>query len=119
MQAEAPELRRTPRGRGQQRVVPQLTRLQGGEQFLAAARQTFTRWVRITMRNTSAKWHPRHLHGHHFQVRTPSGRGPVKDTVAVPARGEARSYWWILTQLGKDFPQDAAPMAEISTRRNS
>lgn len=44
-------------------------------------------WVRMTMRNTSAKWHPMHLHGHHFQVRTPSGRGPVKDTVSVPSRG--------------------------------
>ena len=44
-------------------------------------------WVRLVLRNTGAKWHPMHLHGHHFQVRTPSGRGPVKDTATVPARG--------------------------------
>jgi FtsP/CotA-like multicopper oxidase with cupredoxin domain len=43
--------------------------------------------VRVRLHNTSAKWHPMHLHGHHFQVLTPSGRGPVKDTVSVPARG--------------------------------
>jgi FtsP/CotA-like multicopper oxidase with cupredoxin domain len=44
-------------------------------------------WVRFTMRNTSSKWHPMHLHGHRFQVLAPGGRGPVKDTVAVAARG--------------------------------
>ncbi len=57
-------------------------------------------WVRLTMRNTSAKWHPMHLHGHHFQVRTPSGRGPVKDTVAVPARGGVVSFDFLARNPG-------------------
>jgi FtsP/CotA-like multicopper oxidase with cupredoxin domain len=57
-------------------------------------------WVRVTMRNTSAKWHPMHLHGHHFQVLTPSGRGPVKDTVAVPARGGVVTFDFLATNPG-------------------
>ncbi|MDT0276960.1 multicopper oxidase family protein [Blastococcus goldschmidtiae] len=57
-------------------------------------------WVRVTMRNTSAKWHPMHLHGHHFQVLTPSGRGPVKDTVTVPARGGAVTFDFLATNPG-------------------
>ncbi len=57
-------------------------------------------WVRITMRNTSAKWHPMHLHGHHFQVRTPTGRGPVKDTVTVAARGGVVSFDFLATNPG-------------------
>jgi FtsP/CotA-like multicopper oxidase with cupredoxin domain len=32
-------------------------------------------------------WHPIHLHGQTFQVRTDSGSGPRKDTVIVPAMG--------------------------------
>ncbi|WP_116452841.1 multicopper oxidase family protein [Blastococcus litoris] len=58
-------------------------------------------WVRFTMRNTSAKWHPMHLHGHHFQVLTPSGRGPVKDTVAVPARGGEVTFDFLATNPGR------------------
>jgi FtsP/CotA-like multicopper oxidase with cupredoxin domain len=58
-------------------------------------------WVRVTMRNESAKWHPMHLHGHHFQVLTPSGRGPVKDTVSVPARGGVVSYDFLATNPGR------------------
>lgn len=57
-------------------------------------------WVRITMHNTSAKWHPMHLHGHHFQVLRPSGRGPVKDTVAVPARGGVVTFDFLATNPG-------------------
>ncbi|TKJ18244.1 copper oxidase [Blastococcus sp. CCUG 61487] len=56
--------------------------------------------VRLTMRNTSAKWHPMHLHGHHFQVLTPSGRGPVKDTVTVPARGGVVTFDFLATNPG-------------------
>lgn len=57
-------------------------------------------WVRLTMRNTSAKWHPMHLHGHHFQVLTPTGRGPVKDTVAVAARGGVVAFDFLATNPG-------------------
>ncbi|WP_040336637.1 multicopper oxidase family protein [Candidatus Blastococcus massiliensis] len=57
-------------------------------------------WVRVTMRNTSAKWHPMHLHGHHFQVLTPSGRGPVKDTVSVPARNGMVTFDFLATNPG-------------------
>ena len=49
-------------------------------------------WVRLVLRNTGAKWHPMHLHGHHFKVRTPRGRGPVKDTSSVPARGREVAF---------------------------
>ncbi|CCG03213.1 multicopper oxidase family protein [Blastococcus saxobsidens] len=58
-------------------------------------------WVRLNLRNTGAKWHPMHLHGHHFQVRTPSGRGPVKDTVAVPSRGGEVSIDFLATNPGR------------------
>ena len=58
-------------------------------------------WVRFRLTNTSAKWHPMHLHGHHFQVLTPSGRGPVKDTVAVPARGGEVTFDWLATNPGR------------------
>lgn len=58
-------------------------------------------WVRFRMRNTSSKWHPMHLHGHHFQVLTPSGRGPVKDTVSVPARGGEVTFDFLATNPGR------------------
>ncbi len=51
-------------------------------------------WVRFTLRNDSAKWHPMHLHGHHFRVTGPDGRGPRKDTAAVPARGGELTFDW-------------------------
>ncbi|WP_104525685.1 multicopper oxidase family protein [Blastococcus atacamensis] len=57
--------------------------------------------VRLTMRNTGAKWHPMHLHGHHFQVLTTSGRGPVKDTVAVPAHGGEVTFDFLATNPGR------------------
>jgi FtsP/CotA-like multicopper oxidase with cupredoxin domain len=58
-------------------------------------------WVRFTMRNTSSKWHPRHLHGHHFQVLAPGGRGPVKDTVTVPAGGGEVTFDFLATNPGR------------------
>ncbi len=58
-------------------------------------------WVRFTMRNTSSKWHPMHLHGHHFQVLAPGGRGPVKDTVVVPARGGEVTFDFLATNPGR------------------
>jgi FtsP/CotA-like multicopper oxidase with cupredoxin domain len=57
-------------------------------------------WVRMRLQNTSSKWHPMHLHGHHFQVLTASGRGPVKDTVAVPARGGVVTFDFRATNPG-------------------
>jgi FtsP/CotA-like multicopper oxidase with cupredoxin domain len=58
-------------------------------------------WVRVSLRNTGAKWHPMHLHGHHFQVVTPSGRGPVKDTVSVPSRGGEVSFDFLAGNPGR------------------
>ncbi|AQZ65463.1 Multicopper oxidase [[Actinomadura] parvosata subsp. kistnae] len=43
--------------------------------------------IRIVLDNQSPMWHPMHLHGHTFQVRTSSGpQGPRKDTVNVLPR---------------------------------
>ncbi|MBN9098021.1 MAG: multicopper oxidase family protein [Pseudonocardia sp.] len=39
--------------------------------------------VRLRMTNTTTMFHPMHLHGHTFQVVTPDGAGPRKDTVNV------------------------------------
>jgi FtsP/CotA-like multicopper oxidase with cupredoxin domain len=58
-------------------------------------------WVRVGMRNTGAKWHPMHLHGHHFQVVTPSGRGPVKDTVSVPSQGGEVTFDFLAGNPGR------------------
>lgn len=44
-------------------------------------------WVRFNLRNRSMMDHPMHLHGHFFQVRNGSGRGPLKDTVTVDSHG--------------------------------
>ncbi|NAE18339.1 multicopper oxidase domain-containing protein, partial [Enterococcus hirae] len=41
--------------------------------------------VELAFRNTTMMFHPMHLHGHTFQLRTSSGLdGPRKDTVIVP-----------------------------------
>ena len=40
-------------------------------------------WVRLNLQNRSMMAHPMHLHGHFFQVRNGTGRGPFKDTVIV------------------------------------
>jgi multicopper oxidase len=39
--------------------------------------------VRLVLANQSMMFHPVHLHGHSFQVQTPGGAGPRKDTVIV------------------------------------
>ncbi|WP_339123990.1 multicopper oxidase family protein [Pseudonocardia sp. D17] len=39
--------------------------------------------VRLRLVNTTSMFHPMHLHGHTFQVRTASGLGARKDTVNV------------------------------------
>lgn len=57
-------------------------------------------WVRVTMRNTSAMWHPMHLHGHHFRVATSAGQGPLKDTMTVSS-GAAASFDFVADNPGK------------------
>ena len=43
--------------------------------------------IRIVLDNQSPMWHPMHLHGHTFQLRTGTGRsGPRKDTVNIKPR---------------------------------
>lgn len=42
--------------------------------------------VRIVLDNQSPMWHPMHLHGHTFQLRTAGARGPRKDTVNILPR---------------------------------
>ncbi|WP_313888776.1 multicopper oxidase family protein [Mycolicibacterium sp. CBMA 226] len=43
--------------------------------------------VTMTFTNSTAMWHPMHLHGHTFQVLQPDGRrGPRKDTLIVLPR---------------------------------
>ncbi|MFI9596381.1 multicopper oxidase family protein [Nonomuraea sp. NPDC052265] len=39
--------------------------------------------IRIVLHNDTHMWHPMHLHGHTFQVRTTERGGPRKDTVNV------------------------------------
>ena len=45
-------------------------------------------WVRLNLQNRSMMAHPMHLHGHFFQVRNGTGRGPFKDTVTVGTHGD-------------------------------
>lgn len=45
-------------------------------------------WVRLNLQNRSMMAHPMHLHGHFFQVRNGTGRGPFKDTVTVGAHDD-------------------------------
>ncbi len=54
--------------------------------------------VQITLTNPNMMWHPFHLHGHTFQVVTPDGDGPRKDTVIV-APGET-----VTIELDADNP---------------
>ncbi|WP_327108113.1 multicopper oxidase family protein [Nonomuraea glycinis] len=42
--------------------------------------------IRIVLHNDTHMWHPMHLHGHTFQVRTSDRGGPRKDTVNVMPR---------------------------------
>jgi multicopper oxidase len=47
-------------------------------------------WVRFHLTNRGMMAHPMHLHGHFFQLRNGTGRGPYKDTVLVEGHmGEA------------------------------
>ncbi|WP_298800352.1 multicopper oxidase family protein [uncultured Pseudonocardia sp.] len=39
--------------------------------------------VRLRFINTTTMFHPMHLHGHTFQIHTPNGPGPRKDTAIV------------------------------------
>ena len=55
--------------------------------------------VRFNIRNETAKWHPMHLHGHHFHIGN-SGRA-LKDTVNIPARGGESTWDWRADNPGK------------------
>ncbi len=46
--------------------------------------------IRIILHNDTHMWHPMHLHGHTFQVRTGAQGGPRKDTVNVMPRKRVR-----------------------------
>jgi FtsP/CotA-like multicopper oxidase with cupredoxin domain len=49
--------------------------------------------VRFVMRNATMMPHPMHLHGHFFRPTRGDGRGPLKDTLTVPAMTEAAIDW--------------------------
>ncbi|HUR72636.1 MAG TPA: multicopper oxidase domain-containing protein, partial [Sporichthya sp.] len=56
--------------------------------------------VRFRMTNTATLAHPMHLHGHPFWVATPSGRGPLKDTMLVPPNGGVGSFDFVADNTG-------------------
>ncbi len=56
--------------------------------------------VRFRLTNTADLAHPMHLHGHPFWVATPSGRGPVKDTVLVPPHGGVVEFDFVADNAG-------------------
>ncbi|MBA3744544.1 MAG: multicopper oxidase family protein [Sporichthya sp.] len=56
--------------------------------------------VRFRMVNQATLAHPMHLHGHPFWVATPSGRGPLKDTMLVPPDGGEGSFDFIADNTG-------------------
>ena len=57
--------------------------------------------VRFRLTNMAALAHPMHLHGHPFWVDTPSGRGPVKDTMLVPPNGGVGSFDFVADNTGQ------------------
>lgn len=57
--------------------------------------------VRFRLTNLAALAHPMHLHGHPFWVDTPSGRGPVKDTMLVPPNGGVGSFDFVADNTGQ------------------
>jgi len=56
--------------------------------------------VRLELRNNASLEHPMHLHGHPFWVGTPDGRGPLKDTMLVPANGGTASFDFVADNTG-------------------
>lgn len=56
--------------------------------------------VRFRMTNNATLAHPMHLHGHPFWVGTPSGRGPLKDTMLVPPNGGVASFDFVADNAG-------------------
>ena len=57
--------------------------------------------VRFRLTNTADLAHPMHLHGHPFWVDTPSGRGPVKDTMLIPPNGGVASFDFVADNTGR------------------
>ncbi len=58
-------------------------------------------WVRFNLQNRSMILHPMHLHGHFFQVRNGTGRGPFKDTVIVDAHMGDLSFDFVADNPGE------------------
>lgn len=67
----------------------------GGQEFSEADPVELGRGdpVRFLMRNATMMPHPMHLHGHFFRPVRPDGRGPLKDTIVLPAMSEAGLDW--------------------------
>jgi FtsP/CotA-like multicopper oxidase with cupredoxin domain len=57
--------------------------------------------IRIRLRNNATLEHPMHLHGHPFWVATDDGRGPLKDTMLIPANGGSASFDFVADNTGK------------------
>lgn len=60
-------------------------------------------WVRVNLQNQSMMPHPMHLHGHFFQVRNGTGRGPFKDTVIVESHMGNLSFDFVADNPGDWF----------------
>jgi FtsP/CotA-like multicopper oxidase with cupredoxin domain len=60
-------------------------------------------WVRVSLQNQSMMLHPMHLHGHFFQVRNGTGRGPFKDTVIVEPHMGNLSFDFVADNPGDWF----------------
>jgi FtsP/CotA-like multicopper oxidase with cupredoxin domain len=76
--------------------------------------------ARIRFSNTTTMFHPMHLHGHTFQVRTPSGPGPRKDThIVLPGESvdvdfDADNPGQWLTHCHNVYHGEAGMMAVVS-----
>jgi FtsP/CotA-like multicopper oxidase with cupredoxin domain len=60
-------------------------------------------WVRVELQNRSMMAHPIHLHGHFFQVRNATGRGPYKDTALVEAHMGSLAFDFVADNPGEWF----------------
>ena len=76
--------------------------------------------VRLRFANTTTMYHPMHLHGHTFQVRSPGGAGPRKDTLIVlPGRAvevdfDANNPGQWLTHCHNVYHGEAGMMTVVS-----
>jgi FtsP/CotA-like multicopper oxidase with cupredoxin domain len=76
--------------------------------------------VRIRFSNTTTMFHPMHLHGHTFQVRSPNGPGPRKDThIVLPGQSvdidfDANNPGQWLTHCHNVYHGEAGMMTVVS-----